>query len=113
MIIKIEENNSVVILKHILPEDEDLFLKTNSYTSSFKKISSLPDSPYSNYLWNGSEVVVNEEADKIQIQKLLNDQSRKFLDSTDWKVIRELEKLYLADTELHAERQAIRDSITD
>lgn len=31
--------------------------------------------------------------------------------ATDWKVIRELEKLYLSGTDLHTERQVWRDSV--
>lgn len=39
-------------------------------------------------------------------------EARQQLQRTDWKVIRELERLYLADTDLHAEREALRTSIT-
>ena len=33
------------------------------------------------------------------------------LNKTDWKVIRELERLYLSNTDLHAERQAWRNAV--
>jgi len=113
MIVRVHEDNTVTVLNHITAQDEELFMKTNGATGWFKQITSLPDSPFANYLWNGTEVIVNEEADAIEVQKRVDQQSRDFLASTDWKVIRELEKLYLSDTELHAERQAVRDSITD
>ena len=47
------------------------------------------------------------------VREIRNEQARYELSNTDWKVIRELEKLHLADTPLHISRQALRDSIID
>lgn len=115
MIIRIIENNKVVVLNHITQQDEELFMQTNGEHLGFRKINSLPDSPYANYLWDETNqlVIVDEEADAVEVQRNLDKQSREFLNSTDWKVIRELERLYLSDTDLHAERQEVRDSIQD
>lgn len=115
MIIRIIENNKVVILNHIMPNDEELFLETNGEHLGFRIINSLPDSPFANYLWDedSQSVIVDEDADALEVEKRTNQQSREWLNSTDWQVIRELEKLYLSDTDLHTERQAVRDSITD
>lgn len=115
MIIRIVENNKVIVLNHITQQDEELFMQTNGEHLGFRQVSNLPDSPFANYLWDETteSVVVDEDADALEVEKRTNQQSRDFLNSTDWQVIRELEKLYLADTELHAERQAVRDSITD
>lgn len=40
-----------------------------------------------------------------------NTEAIKTLNSTDWKVIRELERLMLAGTELNAEREALREAV--
>ncbi len=47
------------------------------------------------------------------IREIRNDEARYKLNESDWKVIRELEKLYLADNPIHLERQALRDSVID
>lgn len=53
------------------------------------------------------------ESNKIYDQEFYTQQdtnieSRSFLKSTDWQVIRELERLYLKDTELGKAREAAR-----
>ena len=40
-----------------------------------------------------------------------NAEAIKTLNSTDWKVIRELERLMLAGTELNTEREALREAV--
>lgn len=42
-----------------------------------------------------------------------NARARKLLNEGDWKVIRELERLYLSGTDLNTEREALRSSITE
>lgn len=44
-------------------------------------------------------------------QQDTNIEALESLSKTDWKVIRELERLYLSNTGLHTERQAWRDSV--
>ena len=52
-------------------------------------------------------------AEEIEAEKLaqLNAEARAKLDSLDWKVIRELERLMLAGTDLNLEREELRESI--
>lgn len=46
-------------------------------------------------------------------QDSTNARSRKKLGRSDWKVIRELERLYLSGTALNTEREALRNSIVE
>lgn len=46
-----------------------------------------------------------------QLQAKDNTEALNLLNSTDWKVIRELERKLLAGTELNLEREALRESI--
>ena len=41
----------------------------------------------------------------------LKEQNIKYLADTDWKVIRELERMYLLGTPINLERELIRDDI--
>lgn len=52
-------------------------------------------------------------AEEIEAEQLAqsNTEVLNLLNSTDWKVIRELERLMLKGTELNAEREALRESI--
>ena len=46
-----------------------------------------------------------------QLQAQANAEAITLLNSSDWKVIRELERLMLGGTELNLEREALRESI--
>ena len=46
-----------------------------------------------------------------QSQAQANTEALNLLNSTDWKVIRELERLMLIGTDLNLEREALRESI--
>lgn len=65
----------------------------------------------------GDEVEVEEvieiDEETIEAERIaqLNINAIKTLNSTDWKVIRELERLMLAGTELNAEREALREVV--
>lgn len=52
-------------------------------------------------------------AEEIEAEQLAqsNTEVLNLLNSTDWKVIRELERLMLKGTELNAEREALRKSV--
>ena len=52
-------------------------------------------------------------AQEIEAEQLAqsNAEAIQTLNSTDWKVIRELERLMLAGTELNAEREALREAV--
>lgn len=114
MIVRVLPSGKVVIIGHISAENEDAFLEGNKGNSQFRKINGLPPAQFGNYKVNETgSIVIDEEAESIELQRQLDKQSRDELYTTDWKVIRELEKLYLSDTDLHAERQAIRDSISN
>lgn len=54
---------------------------------------------------------LSEEELKAQLQEQVNAEARAKLGSLDWKVIRELERLMLAGTDLNLEREALRVSI--
>lgn len=54
---------------------------------------------------------LSEEELAEQLQSKANAEARSLLDSSDWKVIRELERLLLSGTELNLERESIRESI--
>ena len=51
-----------------------------------------------------------EEIEAEQLSES-NAEALQTLNSTDWKVIRELERLMLAGTELNAEREALREVV--
>lgn len=55
------------------------------------------------------EFTAEELADQLQEQA--NEEARAKLNSLDWKVIRELERLMLTGTDLNLEREALRVSI--
>lgn len=50
-------------------------------------------------------------AEELELQAQANSEAIQTLNSTDWKVIRELERLMLAGTELNAEREALREAV--
>ena len=54
---------------------------------------------------------LEKELTPEELQAQANAEAIQILNSTDWKVIRELERLMLAGTELNAEREALRASV--
>ena len=54
---------------------------------------------------------LSEEELEAQLQEQVNAEARAKLNSLDWRVIRELERLMLAGTDLNLEREALRASI--
>lgn len=65
---------------------------------------------------NGQLVVVSADgllSDEYYAQQQTNADARQQLADLDWKVIRELERLYLSGTDLNAEREALRQSVID
>ena len=56
-----------------------------------------------------NELSDSEIAEQLQAQA--NAEARAKLANLDWKVIRELERLMLAGTELNLEREALRESV--
>lgn len=56
-------------------------------------------------------IEINEEAVESERITQLNTNAINTLNSTDWKVIRELERKLLAGTDLNLEREALRESI--
>lgn len=63
---------------------------------------------------NGQLVVVVADgllSDEYYTQAHTNTDARQKLAELDWKVIRELERLYLAGTDLNVEREALRQSV--
>lgn len=60
---------------------------------------------------NTPEPEFAEKEIEAQLQEQANAEARAKLGSLDWKVIRELERLMLAGTDLNLEREEIRESI--
>ena len=56
-------------------------------------------------------IEINEETIEAERIAQLNINAINTLNSTDWKVIRELERLLLAGTDLNLQREALRESI--
>lgn len=56
-------------------------------------------------------ITINEGAIESERIAQLNTAAINTLNSTDWKVIRELERKLLAGTDLNLEREALRESI--
>jgi len=119
MIVRVLDDNTVVVVKlHMSEEKEQEFISKNE-KDGFKLIDKLPESTtysgYSNYKWNGTEVVVDDDANALDFQKYINENSRQYLAETDWYVTRYLETgvAVPADiTILRAEaREAINESI--
>lgn len=57
------------------------------------------------------EIAELNKPTEAQLQEQANAEARAKLNSLDWKVIRELERLMLAGTDLNLEREALRVSI--
>lgn len=45
-------------------------------------------------------------------RRITGNRAKRSLSEGDWKVIRELERLYLSGTDLNVEREALRNSVT-
>lgn len=60
---------------------------------------------------NTAEPEFAEKEIEAQLQEQANAEARAKLGSLDWKVIRELERLMLAGTDLNLEREELRESI--
>ena len=60
---------------------------------------------------NIPEPEFTEEEIEAQLQEQANAEARAKLNGLDWKVIRELERLMLAGTDLNVEREELRASI--
>jgi hypothetical protein len=57
------------------------------------------------------EIAELNKPTEAQLQEQVNAEARAMLNSLDWKVIRELERLMLNGTDLNIEREALRVSI--
>lgn len=57
------------------------------------------------------ELQANFAPTEAELQSQANSEALSALASGDWQVIRELERKFLADTELNKEREALRASI--
>ena len=60
---------------------------------------------------NVPEPEFTDEELEAKLQEQVNAEAKTKLNSLDWKVIRELERLMLAGTELNAEREALREAV--
>lgn len=87
------------------PEHKDGFdIKFNSVLNEFQ--------------YEEKPIEVKEEANELseeelaeQLQAQANTEALNLLNLSDWKVIRELERLMLGGTDLNLEREALRESI--
>ena len=109
-------NNKIYRINNGLTAEQEVEFAENNTSGGFRIIDGLPagniDGP--NYFkYDGDDIVPDEERNSPAAQKIVNDTNKKQLEDTDWKVIRELERLYLSDTELNATREALRTGIID
>lgn len=79
--------------------------KAKEFNTSLKEYESLIKQCQDSFVYPTDEEI------KLQEQANLNQESLNNLNSTDWKVIRELERLYLKGTDLNIERELLRESI--
>lgn len=79
--------------------------KAKEFNTSLKEYEPLIKQCQDNFIYPSEEEI------KLQEQANSNQESLNSLNSTDWKVIRELERLYLKGTDLNIERELLRESI--
>lgn len=79
--------------------------KAKEFNTSLKEYEPLIKECQDNFIYPSDEEIKQQE------QANLNQESLNSLSSTDWKVIRELERLYLKGTDLNIERELLRESI--
>jgi hypothetical protein len=89
MIIRINPDNTVVVVKAVSPELEDEFIKVNG-TKIFKKVDTLPPSKYNSYIWNSKKKKVEVDLDREK--SLLKQDISKFTDSYIKEKLNELDE---------------------
>ena len=73
-----------------------------------KEVLSMPDA----YIMDGQ--VWNDTTSSVEdTQVSLNKKARNALFASDWKVIRELERMHLGGTSLNTDREALRDQVIE
>lgn len=77
----------------------------------------ITEDQYNELCGRGKYATITDGILHINTTKLSQDntniRAREELNKSDWKVIRELERLYLSGTDLNTEREALRDSIIE
>ena len=84
MIVRILDNNRVVIVKGVDPTDEYRWMRHNR-TGGFMKVDSLPESVYDRWLWDGENIVVDVLAEMNMLAAEVTATVHKFLDETAMK----------------------------
>jgi len=105
MIIRINPNNTVVIVKAVPPEQEKEFIKVNG-TKIFRKVDKLPPSRYSSYIWNPKTEQVEIDVDR---EKTLT--KRDISKSTDSYIQQKLAELDEDLADITSEAQVIEGRI--
>lgn len=115
MLIRVVDNKIYRINNGLTPEQELEFAENNA-NAGFMIIDGLPavdPDQGKHFKFVGDDIVPDEDRNAIDAQNVVNQSNRKQLEDTDWKVIRELERMYLSDTALNTEREELRTSIVD
>jgi len=115
MLIRVVDNKIYRINNGLTPEQELEFAENNA-NAGFMIIDSLPTvdpDQGKHFKFAGDDIVPDDDRNAIDAQNVVNQSNRKQLEDTDWKVIRELERMYLSDTVLNTEREELRTSIVD
>jgi len=87
MIVRKLDNDRVIVIHLGLdPSQEEEFISINQ-TGGFMLIDNLPEQPEMglNYRWDGSNVVVDEETNSVDLITLKVESYRAYLNSTDFK----------------------------
>jgi hypothetical protein len=95
MIVRILNNNRVVMVRTgLLPEQEEAFMEANP-TGGFMLVDSLPEQPTetgSNYKWDGTKIVIDDAsnlADKVAMEV---EAKKQYLNDTDFKMTTDYDK---------------------
>jgi len=105
MILRVNPDNSVVIVKSVPPEQEDEFMRLNSKGKiKFIKLDKLPDTKYNCLKYDGKNIVPDEECIKRKSIEELNSYTETFITS-------ELNRLDEDLTDLTSEVQVIEGRI--
>ena len=105
MIIRINPDSTVAVVKAVSPEQEEEFIKVNG-DKIFKKLDKLPPSRYNSYIWNSETEQVEVDVDREKV--LTKRDISKFTDSYIQQKLSELDE-DLAD--ITSEAQVIEGRI--
>jgi len=111
-IIKILDDNTVVVLKEIGNNTEAEFIAKNS-SLNLKIVSTIPATEYGCLKLDGNNVVVDTDAETAAKQKATNADNRAYLKETDWYAIRKSEAGTAIPSDIVTNRAKARAAIVE